>query len=75
MQLKLLSFYRDRDPGTHVATQTFHIGWEYVLSSLHSIIIAYIDTSASSGGRTKWRHGVRRNIGKADMDVIIAAIK
>ncbi|XP_045180059.2 inactive dipeptidyl peptidase 10-like [Mercenaria mercenaria] len=63
------------DTGEQTVTDKFYLGWEHFLSSFHSIIIAKIDTSGSSGRGENWRKAIYRNIGAREVDEILAVVR
>ncbi|WAR09716.1 DPP10-like protein, partial [Mya arenaria] len=61
--------------GDQSVTSKFYIGWEEVLSSLRSIVIAKIDTSGSSGRGEEWLKSIRGQIGARESDEILASMR
>ena len=60
---------------TRMVTQEFNIGWEHVMSSIHSIIIAYIDTrTGGDGGIQGYRIANNKHIIWSSADDILTAI-
>ncbi|WAR09714.1 DPP10-like protein, partial [Mya arenaria] len=61
--------------GDQSVTSKFNIGWEEVLSSLRSIVIAKIDTSGSLGRGEEWLKSIRGQIGARESDEILASMR
>ncbi|KAL4217014.1 diacylglycerol pyrophosphate phosphatase [Mactra antiquata] len=63
------------DIGVQSVTHKFNLGWEHFMSIVHSIIVAKIDTSGSSGRGENWSKAVHRNIGHREVDEILASLR
>ena len=57
-----------------MVTQQFNIGWEHVMSGVHSIIVVYIDIRGSGGRGLQWQRGIHGNIRQTAVVDILTAI-
>ena len=54
-------------------TEKFNIDWEHYLSSVHNVIIAYVDGRGTGGRGDRWLHANYKNLGTTEVEDTLAA--
>ena len=68
-------FYRYGSPGTQKVTEEFSIGWENYLSSVHNVIIAYVDGRGTGARGDNWLFANYKHLGTTEVEDTITAAK
>ena len=54
-------------------TEEYNVGWEHYLSSVHGVIIAYVDGRGSGGRGDRWLHANYKNLGTTEVEDTLTA--
>ena len=69
-------YFRGQYPDTRMVTEEFKIAWEHVMSSIHSIIIAYVDVRRDGDIATRgYRVDNHKYIGRSAADDILTVVQ